>query len=168
MYSHGLLLAAMERDNPKEGDDLLSIFEDLAGRNSAPSASPVLTSTSVYPSQAPSMREGLCVPHGALGLPSVTGKIHDIKESCMSLHCDVPSVLQSLYITSATSADYGTQEGNTHNDLLPYDSVKDHSECPTGTALAIAGAGRPNGEAREMYKITGLVLRLTIIKTLSK
>ena len=149
MYSHGLLLAAVERDNPKEGDDLLSLFEDLAGRNSTPSASPILNSTAVYPSQPPSMREGLCVPHGASGLPSVTGKIHDIKESCMSLHCDVPSVLQSLYMTSATSADYGTQESNTHNDLLPYDPVKDHSECPLGTAVAIARAGQPNGEPRQ-------------------
>ena len=148
MYSHGLLLAAMERDNPKEGDDLLSIFEDLAGRNSTPNVSPSLSSTSVYPSQPPSMREGLCIPHGASGLPSITGKIHDIKESCMSLHCDVPSVLQSLYMTSATSADYGTQEGSTHNDPLPYDPAKDHSECPLGTAAAIARAGQPNGEPR--------------------
>jgi hypothetical protein len=68
----------------------------------------------------------------------------------MALHCDTPSMLQSLYMTSATSADYGTQEGNTHSDLLPYDSVKDHSECPVGTALVIARAGQPNGETRDM------------------
>ena len=52
--------------------------------------------------QSPSMREGICIPHTLSGLPAVTGKIHDIKESCAYIHSEVPSVLQSLCASSST------------------------------------------------------------------
>ena len=101
MYSHGLFLAGLEKENEK-GDDFLCLFEDLAGRNAAPTVPATGTATVVYPSQSPSMREGICIPHTLSGLPAVTGKIHDIKESCAYIHSEVPSVLQSLCASSST------------------------------------------------------------------
>ena len=162
MYSHGMLLTAMEKDNAKDGDDLMCLFEDLAGRNAATAMPSSAATTTVFPSQAPSMREGICIPHGLTGLPSVNGKIQDIRESCMSVHCNTPSALQSLYAESATSAAaFASQDDSPHNDLLPYDSSSDPSECPPGPAQAIARAGQPNSTYNcvcSYVTLTGLTL----------
>jgi hypothetical protein len=144
MYSHGILLAGMEKDNAKDGDDLICLFEDLAGRNTAPT--PLSSSPVVYPSQSPSMREGICIPHDLSRMPCITGKIQDIRESCMSIHCSASSIIKSLNATSATSAAFGTQDETPHAHLSPYDPISDPSECPPGPALAIARAGQPNSK----------------------
>jgi hypothetical protein len=144
MYSHGILLAGMEKDNAKDGDDLICLFEDLAGRNTAPT--PLSSSPVVYPSQSPSMREGICIPHDLSRMPCITGKIQDIREGCMSIHCSASSIIKSLNATSATSAAFGTQDETPHAHLSPYDPVSDPSECPPGPALAIARAGQPNSK----------------------
>ena len=69
-----------------EGDELMCIFEDLAGR------SQLNQGLTVYATQPPAMREGVCVPRGNNGYTTeevfslVRGKIHDIRESCLSIH----------------------------------------------------------------------------------
>ena len=101
-YAHGLLVAAMSksagssgRNQAVEGDELVCIFEDLAGRRALPApllGSPTLTT---FPGQAPSLREGVCVPRdGPDGVSLVRGKIHDIKESCLAIHSAEAEILQ--------------------------------------------------------------------------
>lgn len=58
MYSNGLLLAGIDKEGLNEGNDLLCIYEDLIGRNIVPTNK---GDGGVFPSQAPSLREGVCV-----------------------------------------------------------------------------------------------------------
>ena len=80
----------------------------------------------------------------------------------MSVHCNTPSALQSLYAESATAAAaFASQDDSPHNDLLPYDSSSDPSECPPGPAQAIARAGQPNSTYNcvcSYVTLTGLTL----------
>jgi hypothetical protein len=82
MYSHGLLLAGTRKEGLGEGSDLLCVFHDLAGPKK--------------------LREGVCLPYNN-GMPLINGIIYDIKESCMSLYDEKVTMMESLYVTSATN-----------------------------------------------------------------
>jgi hypothetical protein len=144
MYAHGLLFAATDKESTKD-DNLLCLFEDLAGRNTVPTA-PV-GGNMVFPTQIPSLREGVCMASDDNGNPVIKGAIFDIKESCMNN--DDALVMQSLYATSSTSVSYGISEDTPHNELPPYNPLTDASESPPGPGLAISSAGQTFGELFE-------------------
>ena len=96
-YAHGLLVTAMSRaagagrGAAADGDELLCLFEDLTGRAGGAQAG----APPCYPSQAPSMREGVCVPREwPDGSSIVRGRIHDVRESCLAIHSPEAAVLQ--------------------------------------------------------------------------
>jgi hypothetical protein len=151
IYSNGLLFAGMGKENSKDGDDLLCLFEDLAGRNTIPTAPAAATGSQsvVFPSQSPSLREGICVPCDPAGRPAISGKVHDIKESCMAIHNTEAATLLSLYSSSAVSLS-GTDE-SPYNDLPQANFLVDPSECPPGPALVLAAAGVPPGRGIQRY-----------------
>ena len=79
MCSHGLFFVGLEKENNQRigenDDDLLCLFEDLAGRNVMPMI-PTATTT-IFPSQPPSMREGICIPHTLSGIKNRNKKKHE-------------------------------------------------------------------------------------------
>jgi hypothetical protein len=82
MYSHGLLLAGTKKEGLVEGSDLLCIFQDLTDQKK--------------------LKEGVCLSYSN-GLSLINGIIYDIKESCMSIYDEKVSMMESLYVTSATN-----------------------------------------------------------------
>ena len=90
MCSHGLFFVGLEKENNQRigenDDDLLCLFEDLAGRNVIPMI-PTATTT-IFPSQPPSMREGICIPHTLSGTKNRNKKIMRklLKENKLNLY----------------------------------------------------------------------------------
>jgi hypothetical protein len=95
-YSHGLWVTGMERVGIKGGDDLFCLHDNPSD---IPYAHRAVQTSSTHP--IPETGEHFCVPEDSSGLPAVSGKIHDIRESGVLGDDDLACKLIAAYATSA-------------------------------------------------------------------